>query len=87
MIQVTFSTDVLHYLTIIEPSVVQIKMKSNEINCANNNRFSYIMCNGPTNALLCNKTLIQMSHIKTLKITPTCSNHQMIIIRELFNPG
>jgi hypothetical protein len=29
------------------------------------------MCNGPTNALVCNKTLIQMSHIKTLKITPT----------------
>jgi hypothetical protein len=25
--------------------------------------------NGPTNALVCNKT-IQMSHIKTLKITP-----------------
>jgi hypothetical protein len=26
--------------------------------------------NGPTNALVCNKTLIQMSHTKTLKITP-----------------
>jgi hypothetical protein len=25
------------------------------------------MCNGPTNAFVCNKTLIQMSHIKTLK--------------------
>jgi hypothetical protein len=24
-----------------------------------------------------------MSHIKTLKITPTCFDHQMIIIREL----
>jgi hypothetical protein len=36
----------------------------------------YIMCNGPTNALVCNKTLIQMSHIKTLKITPTCFDHQ-----------
>jgi hypothetical protein len=34
------------------------------------------MCNGPTSALVCNKTLIQMSHIKTLKITPTCFNHQ-----------
>jgi hypothetical protein len=30
------------------------------------------MCNGPTNALFCNKTLIQMSQTKTLKITPTC---------------
>jgi hypothetical protein len=35
------------------------------------------MYNGPTNALVCNKTLIQMSHIKTLKITPTCFDHQM----------
>jgi hypothetical protein len=43
------------------------------------------MCNGPTNALVCNKTLIQMSHIKTLKITPTCIDHQLIIIRELFD--
>jgi hypothetical protein len=24
-----------------------------------------------------------MSHIKTLKITPTCFDHQLIIIREL----
>jgi hypothetical protein len=31
--------------------------------------------------------LIQMSHTKTLKITPTCFDHQMIIIRELFDPG
>jgi hypothetical protein len=43
--------------------------------------------NSPTNALVCNKTLIQMSHTKTLKITPTCFDHQMIIIRELFDPG
>jgi hypothetical protein len=43
--------------------------------------------NDPTNALACNKTLIQMSHIKTLKITPTRFDHQMIIIRELFDPG
>jgi hypothetical protein len=43
--------------------------------------------NGPTNALVCNKTLIQMSHTKTFKITPTCFDHQMIIIRELFDPG
>jgi hypothetical protein len=39
--------------------------------------------NGPTNALACNKTLIQMSHAKTLKFTPTCFDHQLIIIREL----
>jgi hypothetical protein len=45
------------------------------------------MCNGPTNALVCNKTLIRMSHIKTLKITPTCFDHQLIIIGELFDPG
>jgi hypothetical protein len=45
------------------------------------------MCNCPTNALVCNKTLIQMSHIKTLKITPTCFDHQLIIIRELFDPS
>jgi hypothetical protein len=50
-----------------------------------NNRES--LCNGPTNALVCNKTLIQMSHIKTFKITPTRFDHQMIIIRELFDPG
>jgi hypothetical protein len=41
------------------------------------------MCNGPTNVLVCNKTLIQLSHIKTLKITPTCFDHQLIIVREL----
>jgi hypothetical protein len=40
--------------------------------------FKFSMCNGPTNALVCNKTLIQMSHIKTLKITPTCFDHQLI---------
>jgi hypothetical protein len=44
---------------------------------------SSTMCFGPTNALVCNKTLIQMSHIKTLKITPICFDHQLIIIREL----
>jgi hypothetical protein len=49
--------------------------------------FQFTMCNGPTNALVCNKTLIQMSHIKTLKITLTCFDHQMIIITELFDPG
>jgi hypothetical protein len=45
------------------------------------------MCNRPTNALVCNKTLIQMSHIKTLKIAPTFFDNQLIIIRELFDPG
>jgi hypothetical protein len=45
------------------------------------------MCNCPTNALVCNKTLIQRSHTKTFKISPTCFDHQMIIIRELFDPG
>jgi hypothetical protein len=48
--------------------------------------FTYTIYKGPTNALVCNKTLIQMSHTKTLKITPTCFDHQMII-RELFDPG
>jgi hypothetical protein len=47
----------------------------------------YIIYNGPTNALVCIKTSIQMSHIKTFKIIPTCSEHQMIVIRELFDPG
>jgi hypothetical protein len=45
--------------------------------------FQFTVCNGPTNALVCNKTLIQMSHNKTLKITPRCFDHQLIIIREL----
>jgi hypothetical protein len=45
------------------------------------------MCNGPTSALICNKTLIQMSHNKILKISPTCFDHQLIITRELFDPG
>jgi hypothetical protein len=59
--------------------------------CANfslfHRAFQFIIYNGPTNALACNKTLIQMSHTKTLKITPTCFDHKMIIIRELFDPG
>jgi hypothetical protein len=41
------------------------------------------MCNGQNNALVYNKKLIQMSQIKTLKITPTCFDHQLIITREL----
>jgi hypothetical protein len=35
-----------------------------------------VMCNGPTNALVCNKTLIQMSHIKTLEITRHATPHK-----------
>jgi hypothetical protein len=42
---------------------------------------------GPTNALVYNKTSIQMSRTKTLKITPTYFDHQMIVIREIFYPG
>jgi hypothetical protein len=49
--------------------------------------FQFTMFNRPINAIVCNKTLIQMSYIKTLKITPTCLNHQLIIIRELYDPG
>jgi hypothetical protein len=49
--------------------------------------FQFTMCNGPTNAHVRNKTLIQMSHIKTLEINPTCFDYQLIIIRELFYPG
>jgi arginine exporter protein ArgO len=44
--------------------------------------FQFTMCFGPNNALVFNETLNQMSHIKTLKITPTCFDHQLII-REL----
>jgi hypothetical protein len=56
------------------------------MNTVKQNHADMTMCNGPTNALVCNKTLIQMSHIKTLKIAPKCFDHQMII-RELFDPG
>jgi hypothetical protein len=45
--------------------------------------FQLTIYNGPTKTLVCNKTLMQMSHIKTLKITPTCFDQQLIIIREL----
>jgi hypothetical protein len=53
------------------------------INLAQETNQCYSMCNGPTNSLVCNKTLIQILHVKTLKITPTCFDHQLIIIREL----
>jgi hypothetical protein len=43
--------------------------------------------NGPTNALVCIKTLIQMSHTETFKISPTYFDHQMMNIRELSDPG
>jgi hypothetical protein len=51
------------------------------------NKYEYTIYNGPTNALVCIKTLIQISQTKTFKITPTCFDHQIIIIRELFDPG
>jgi hypothetical protein len=59
------------------------------VNCISlfHRAFQFTLYNGPTNALVCNKTLIQMSHTKTLKITPTCFDNQLIIIRELFDPG
>jgi hypothetical protein len=44
--------------------------------------FQFTIYNGPTNGLVCNKTLIQMSHTKTLKITQTYFDRQMIIIGE-----
>jgi hypothetical protein len=40
--------------------------------------FQFPIYNGPTNALICNKSLIQMSHIKALKITPPCFDHQLM---------
>jgi hypothetical protein len=42
--------------------------KSNEIV----NIMQWSIYNGPTNALVCIKTLVQMSHTKTSKIAPTC---------------
>jgi hypothetical protein len=51
------------------------------------NVWTLTIYNGPTNAPACNKTLIQMSQSKTFKITPTCFDHRVIIIRELFDPG
>jgi hypothetical protein len=42
---------------------------------------TYIIYNGPTNTLVCIKTLIQMSQTKTFKITLTCFDHQMIETR------
>jgi hypothetical protein len=50
-------------------------------------REKFTIYNGPTNSFVCNKTLTEMSHAKTHKITPTCFDHQMIIIRELSDPG
>jgi hypothetical protein len=42
------------------------------------NNYWMTIYNGPTNALDCNKTLIQLSQTETFKITPTCFDHQMI---------
>jgi hypothetical protein len=51
------------------------------------NTFHITIYNGPANALVCITTLIQMSHTKTFQITPTCFDHQMVIIRELSDAG
>jgi hypothetical protein len=40
--------------------------------------FQFTIYNGATNALVYIKTLIQMSHNKTFKITPTRFDHLMI---------
>jgi hypothetical protein len=47
----------------------------------------FTLYNGPTNAIVCIKTISQMSQTKTFKITPTYFDHQMIINRELCDPG
>jgi hypothetical protein len=39
--------------------------------------------NGPTNAFVCNKALIQMSHTKTLKITPTYRYISLIVHHDI----
>jgi hypothetical protein len=49
--------------------------------------FQFTICNGPTNALVCNKTLIQILHIKTLKnhsnmFRSSADHHQGV-----FDPG
>jgi hypothetical protein len=56
-------------------------------NIANEKEVEKTIYNGPTNALVYIKILIQMSHTKTFKITLTCFDHQMIIFRKLFDPG
>jgi hypothetical protein len=48
--------------------------------------FTKNVYNGPTNAHVSFKTLIQMSQTETFKIPPTCFDCQKIIIRELFDP-
>jgi hypothetical protein len=64
-----------------------IRLKYIKIHSLFHRAFQFTIYNGPTNALVCIKTLIQMSHTKTFKITPKCFDHQVIIIRELFDPG
>jgi hypothetical protein len=39
----------------------------------------YTIYNGPTNALVWNKTLIQMSHTKKFKFTPSCFDDHLMI--------
>jgi hypothetical protein len=58
-------------LSEVEPSFIStehIQPASRSIYCVNYQQNT--MCNGPTNALVCNKTLIQMSHTKIFKIIP-----------------
>jgi hypothetical protein len=66
----------------METMTINMKLSIEPSNLNNNTIY-----NGPSNALVCVKTLIQMSDTKTFKITPTCFDHQMIIIRELSDPG
>jgi hypothetical protein len=75
----TYSFVDTHFFTMINTTFLLISLF--------HRAFQFTIYNGPTNALVCNKTLIQMSHFKTLKITPTYFDHQLIIIRELFDPG
>jgi hypothetical protein len=71
-------------LSFYDGRIITLKRRCNR---GTEKNYRNLIYNGPTNALVCNKTLIQMSHTKTHKITPTCFDHQMIIIRGLFDPG
>jgi hypothetical protein len=66
---------------------VQIMKSILQFHCftVNFNSLYIYIYNGATNALVCNKTLIQMSYNKTLKFTPTCFDHQMMITRDFWS--
>jgi hypothetical protein len=49
--------------------------------------FQFTIYNGPTNALVCNKTLIQMSHTKTLKIISDMFRSSDDHHQGVFDPG